>query len=174
MKPPNRTLAAALLLLAAACTRNAGPAFAPAAGWVAQPSGVTTSLRGVSAVSARVAWVSGARNTVLRTVDGGATWQARPVPGADSLDFRSVRAIDERVAYVASAGDAAAGQARIYKTADGGATWALVRADSAKGVFFDALGFWDADHGVVLSDPVGGRFLVLRTDDGGEAGGRRR
>jgi photosystem II stability/assembly factor-like uncharacterized protein len=121
----------------------------------------------VSAVSERVAWASGARNTVLRTTDGGATWERHPVPGADSLDFRSVRAVDARTAFVASAGDGAEGQARIYKTADGGATWALVLADTTKGAFFDALGFWDADHGVVLSDPVGGRFLVLATDDGG-------
>jgi photosystem II stability/assembly factor-like uncharacterized protein len=132
-----------------------------------QSSGVTASLRGVSAVSARVAWASGAHNSVLRTVDGGATWQRRPVAGADSLDFRSIRAIDARTAFVASAGDGATGQARTYRTTDGGATWTLVLADTTKGAFFDALAFWDAAHGLAVSDPVGGRFLVVATDDGG-------
>jgi photosystem II stability/assembly factor-like uncharacterized protein len=114
-----------------------------------------------------VAWASGARNTVLRTTDGGATWERRPVPGADSLDFRSVHAVDARTAFVASAGDGAAGQARIYKTTDGGATWALVLADTTKGAFFDALTFWDAPRGLAVSDPVGGRMHIVATDDGG-------
>jgi len=158
---------ASLAVAAAACARPSAPTFVPTAGWVEQTSGVTTSLRGVSAVSARVAWASGARNTVLRTSDGGVTWERHPVPGADSLDFRSVRGVDERTAFVASAGDGAAGQARIYRTTDGGATWTLVLADTTKGAFFDALAFWDASHGLAVSDPVGGRFLIIATDDGG-------
>ena len=146
---PNVPRPLAMLLLFATCARvHVG--FAPEAGWDVQPSGVTTSLRGVSAVSDRVAWASGARNTVLRTTDGGATWERRPPPvaGADSLDFRSIRATDDRTAFVASAGDGAAGQARIYRTTDGGTTWTLVLADTAKGAFFDALAFWDASHGL--------------------------
>jgi photosystem II stability/assembly factor-like uncharacterized protein len=34
--------------------------------------------------------------------------------------------------------------------------------------FLDALAFWDADHGLALGDPVGGRFVILTTDDGGK------
>jgi photosystem II stability/assembly factor-like uncharacterized protein len=169
-----RRLAApvAVAVAVAACARPSAPAFAPAAGWTPQPSGVTTSLRGVSAVSERVAWASGARNTVLRTVDGGATWEQHPVPGADSLDFRSVGALDARTAFVASAGDGASGQARIYRTTDGGATWTLALADTAKGAFFDALALWDtppgsAPRGLAVSDPVGGRMHIVATDDGG-------
>ena len=33
--------------------------------------------------------------------------------------------------------------------------------------FLDALAFWDADHGLALGDPVGGRYTVLTTADGG-------
>ena len=47
----------------------------PVPRWTMQTSGVTVRLRGVSAVSERVAWASGAGSTVLRTDDGGATWQ---------------------------------------------------------------------------------------------------
>ena len=42
--------------------------------WTMQTSGVTVRLRGVSAVSDRIAWASGADSAVLRTTDGGATW----------------------------------------------------------------------------------------------------
>ena len=73
--------------------------------WQAQASGVTGRLRGISAVSDRVAWASGQNGTVLRTVDGGRTWEARPVPDAAQLDFRDVDAISDRVAYVLSIGN---------------------------------------------------------------------
>src|SRR5260370_21734897 len=35
------------------------------------------------------------------------------------------------------------------------------------GIFFDAIAMWDRKHGIVLSDPVEGKFVVFRTDDGG-------
>ena len=40
--------------------------------WTLQTSGVNARLRGISAVSDRVAWASGSGSTVLRTSDGGA------------------------------------------------------------------------------------------------------
>ena len=39
-----------------------------------QESGVDVRLRGISAVSADVAWASGREGTVLRTIDGGKHW----------------------------------------------------------------------------------------------------
>src|SRR5207244_10052104 len=39
--------------------------------WESQSSGTTARLRGISAVSDRVAWASGANGTVLRTIDRG-------------------------------------------------------------------------------------------------------
>lgn len=145
----------------------------PAPFWASQsaPEARGASLRGVRAVSDQVAWASGSGGTVLRTTDGGATWTRRPVPGADSLDFRSVWAFDSLTAVVASAGDAAAGQARIYRTTDGGRRWTLARQDTVRGAFYDAVAFWDRQYGLVLSDPVGDgparRFYVLATRDGG-------
>src|SRR5882724_13140831 len=90
--------------------------------WTLQTSGVTARLRGVSAVSARVAWASGSGSTVLRTNDGGATWQKLTVT-TDQLDFRDIDAIDMRTAYVLSIGNGPA--SRIYKTTDAGTTWTL-------------------------------------------------
>ena len=71
-------------------------AQAAVAQWVPQPSGTTARLRGLSVVDERVAWASGAGGTVLRTVDGGATWRRRVVPDAERLDFRDIEAFDER------------------------------------------------------------------------------
>jgi photosystem II stability/assembly factor-like uncharacterized protein len=135
--------------------------------WVSQPSGTTSRLRGVSAVSERVAWASGTGGTVLLTVDGGKTWDRRIVPDASDLDFRDIEAFGEQTAYALSIGGGS--QSRIYKTENGGATWALQLTNPDPKGFLDALAFWDADHGLALGDPVGGRFVILSTDDGGKS-----
>jgi photosystem II stability/assembly factor-like uncharacterized protein len=139
--------------------------FVAGAQWQAQHSGTTASFRGVSVVSDRVAWASGARGTVVRTTDGGATWRVVSVPGVDSLDFRDIEAFDERRAYVLSIGNGTA--SRIYKTEDGGATWALQFTNADTAAFYDCLGFWNAERGLAMSDPVNGRFRIIGTSDGG-------
>lgn len=138
--------------------------------WTVQTSGTTARLRGVSAVSDSVAWASGANGTVLRTVDGGRTWQLRTIPGASALDFRDIDAIDDRVAYVLSIGTGDA--SRIYKTSDGGATWQLQFSNADPKAFFDAVAFWDADRGVAFSDSIDGQFVILTTRDGGRTWSR--
>jgi photosystem II stability/assembly factor-like uncharacterized protein len=150
----------------------AAASAAVAQNWVAQSTGTMASLRGVSAVSPAVVWASGAGGTYLRTLDGGATWQAALVPGAGDLDFRGVRALDSHTAWLMSSGPGA--KSRIYKTADGGAHWAPLYTNPDAGGFFDALAFWDARRGVVLGDPVDGQFVILTTDDGGQTWQRRK
>lgn len=133
--------------------------------WTLQTSGVTARLRGVSAVSDRVAWASGSGSTVLRTSDGGATWQELTVT-TDALDFRDVDAIDERTAYVLSIGNGAA--SRIYKTNDAGASWTLQFKNDDPKAFYDAMSFWDATHGIVIGDSIDGKFCILTTENGGK------
>ena len=135
--------------------------------WEGQRSGTSARLRGISAVSEKVAWASGARGTVLRTVDGGRVWQAVAVPGAEALDFRDVDAMSERVAYVLSIGDGPA--SRIYKTEDSGQTWALQFQNDNPKAFFDAMAFWDEQRGIAVSDSVDGQFVIIRTTDGGRS-----
>ncbi len=134
--------------------------------WVVQPGGTSASLRGVSAVGAKVVWGSGTNGTYLRTTDGGAHWQAAVVPGAEQLDFRGVHGVDEKTAYLLSSGPG--DKSRIFKTTDGGSHWTLQFTNPDPKGFFDAIAFWDLRRGIVLGDPVGGRFVILTTDDGGE------
>lgn len=132
--------------------------------WTMQTSGVTTRLRGVSAVSEKVAWASGAGSTVLRTSDGGKSWQKLNVT-TDALDFRDIDAIDEKIAYALSIGNGPA--SRIYHTTDAGKTWTMqFQVDDPK-AFLDAMSFWDVNHGIVFGDSVDGQHFILTTDDGG-------
>jgi photosystem II stability/assembly factor-like uncharacterized protein len=136
--------------------------------WIPQQSSTTASLRGLSVVSSRVAWASGSGGTVIVTADGGATWIEHTVPGARTQDLRSIAAFDANTAVVAAtAGD-------IWRTTNGGRSWSLVYKSADSAVFLDAIGFWDtprgsAPRGLVVGDPIGGRFFILSSDDGGRS-----
>jgi photosystem II stability/assembly factor-like uncharacterized protein len=82
------------------------------------------------------------------------------------LDFRDVHGVSSRVAYAMSAGPAEQGQARIYRTVDGGQNWTLQWSDTTKGIFLDGMAFWDASRGIAFSDPVNGKPVILRTQNG--------
>ena len=141
-----------------------GAAHVAGAQWIPQQSSVDVELRGLSVVSPSVVWASGQRGTVLRSVDGGEHWTSHTIPGADSLDLRAISATSATVAHALSIADSS----RIYRTTDGGQTWTRRWSATRKGTFLDALRFWDARHGIAMSDPVDGRFLVLTTSDGGD------
>lgn len=130
-----------------------------------QASGVDARLRGVSAVDANVAWASGSKGTVLRTTDGGAHWQRLTVPDAGTLDFRDVEGFDARNAAVMAAGPGA--QSRVFRTRDGGATWTQVLDTRDEKAFFDCMAF-DGARGWLLGDPIGDRYQLYTTADGGE------
>jgi len=130
---------------------------------------VTARLRGVSAVSERVAWASGSGSTVLRTNDGGTRWQKLTVTN-DNVDFRDIDAINAETAYALSVGNGPA--SRIYKTSDAGATWTLQFKNENPKAFLDAMSFWDADHGIVFGDSIDGQLDILITENGGNTWSR--
>lgn len=136
--------------------------------WEMQDSHTTSNLRGIHAVNASVAWASGADGTVLRTQDGGAHWQKCAIPpGGDKLDFRGIWAWDASTALVMSAGPGE--QSRIYRTTDGCAHWTEETRNHDQDGFWDALVFQSEDFGkhgdksvgVLVGDPVGGRFFTM-------------
>ena len=134
--------------------------------WAQAPQNSRTDvpLRGISAVSEKVAWASGARGTVLRTIDGGTTWETLVIAGADSLDFRDIQAFDQNTAFVLSIGSG--DQSRIYKTSDGGKIWQRQFTNSDPKAFYDCFAFWDSTHGIAVSDSVDGKFPLIATSDG--------
>ena len=55
-------------------------------------TGTTERFRGVSAPAETTVWASGTGGTVVRSLDGGTTWDVRTVAGAEQLDLRDVDA----------------------------------------------------------------------------------
>ena len=150
-----------LVALGLAACISSWPASAQAQ-WTPLVSPTTASLRGLSVIDGRTVWASGARGAVVHSNDGGNTLQLDSIPGAAAFDLRSIHARSATVAHVA----ATAG--RIWRTTDGGTTWSLRYQATDTTVFLDAIDFWDDRHGIALGDPIGGRFFVLLTDDGGD------
>ncbi len=124
-----------------------------------------SSLRGLSVVDDKVVWVSGSNGTVGRSVDGGTHWSWMTVPGYEKRDFRDIEAFDAKTAVVM----AIAEPADILKTTDGGKTWKLVYDNKTTGMFLDAMEFWDNTSGIVVGDPVDGRFFLAQSFDGGDS-----
>lgn len=130
-----------------------------------QNSGTTQLLISVSPVNSRIVWASGAGGTFVRTLDGGRHWTAGVVSGAETLEFRDVQGVSDKVAYLQSIGDNTT-DFRIYKTVDGGKTWTMQFQNQLDGAFYDCFAFWTPWRGISHSDSVNGVFPDIRTKDG--------
>ena len=126
-------------------------------------SGTRTSIRGLSVVNDNVVWASGSNGTIGKTTNGGKTWKWLTVKGFEKNDFRDIEAFDASTAVIMAVAD----PAYILKTTDGGDTWKVVYENKTKGMFLDAMEFWNEQAGIVIGDPIDGKFFVARTFDGG-------
>ena len=163
------SLGIGLLLIIAGCSTKQDnkkeiPQQKPVPYWQPQESGVKAGFRGLSAVSDEVVWASGSGGTVIRTTDGGTTWEDVSIPGTDTLQFRDIEGFDANTAIVLSAGLPAV----IYKTTDGGQNWEQKYFSLVEGTFYDAMDFWNDMEGIAFGDAMNGRLLILKTSDGGE------
>jgi len=127
-------------------------------------SGTKTSIRGLSVVNDQVIWVSGSNGTVGRSSNGGKDWKWLVVKGFDSVDFRDIEAFDAATAIIMGTGS----PAYILKTVNGGESWKVVYENKTRGMFLDAMEFWNDDAGIVVGDPIDGKFFIARTFDGGD------
>lgn len=128
--------------------------------------GTDTSIRGLSVVNDRTAWVSGSNGWVGRSIDRGQTWTWAQVPGYEEVDFRDIEAFSDHEAVLLSAGS----PLLILHTADGGQTWSLVHQDHRPEVFFDGMDFWsDGRRGIAFGDAIQGIMPLLITRDGGRS-----
>ena len=126
------------------------------------------NLRGISVAQTHdgdfVLWATGTKETIIRSLNHGASWEHETVDGGMNLDFRDVEAFGANTAFIMSSGDGAA--SRIFKTIDGGKSWSLQYSDKRPGFFLDSLACSSPTDCFALSDPVEGKFLVLATRDG--------
>lgn len=107
--------------------------------------------------------VADANGRLIRTSDGGSTWQWFDTPFTNSWFF----ALDFPTSEVGYAcGGTFFGEYKncLAKTMDGGVTWDTLTANEFPGYVFSDVEFIDADRGFVVGDGYCG---LLKTTDGG-------
>ncbi|KOY84938.1 hypothetical protein AD998_01135 [bacterium 336/3] len=133
---------------------------------VAQESPTDAHFRGLWVVNESIVWASGTKGNVVKTLDGGKTWQKIVVTGFEDKDFRDIVAFDDKKAFIINAGS----PAYILKTEDGGNSWTSVYQNDSPKAFLDDMGFWDEKTGFVFGDPDdSGKFVLLQTSDNGKS-----
>jgi photosystem II stability/assembly factor-like uncharacterized protein len=128
------------------------------AGWIVQNSGTTTDLAGMSFPADDVTGYIGCSGHLLRTTDGGTTWDSLAGPGMYTITALQFP-LSSATGYVVASGG------KVAKTTDGGTTW--VREST--GVTLDLRDVCfpvDAETGYVCGgDP--GEGVILKTTNGG-------
>lgn len=133
--------------------------------WVEQTSGVTVQLTSVSPITEMNIWVCGYSGTVLRTTNGGSNWlnvSGGGIPNTVSLV--SIWGIDASTAITAGY---VGSDTWIWRTSNAGANW--VQVLSQPGGFINGIVFKRNQplHGFAQGDPVGGRWSLFKTSNGG-------
>jgi len=131
--------------------------------WSEQTSGVTTVLYSVSAVDNNVVWVCGAGGKVLRTVNGGTTWNLTASPNS-ALNFVNIWSVDANTALVTGSGSTT----YVYKTTNGGVNWTQVFSQ-ANGYINAITGLTTVNNNTLFisGNPVGGRWSLWMSTNAG-------
>lgn len=121
------------------------------------------SIRGIWVLDSNCVWMSGSEGSIIRSLDGGDSWQLIPAPDHDSLDFRDIHAFSKESALVVSAGF----PARVYLTENSGISWQLVYENSDSAAFMNSVHFKDPLNGLIVGDVLDNYHFFLKTTNGG-------
>ena len=126
--------------------------------WTEQHSGTNQSLLCASAIDKAIVWTGGDK-ILLRTTNGGTSWEERPLPDSTAL-ISTIHFVDQDRGEIL-ASRLAGGITRILKTTDGGVTWSgreEILAGSMRSMFF---------LNVQVGWAVGNGNTILKSLDGG-------
>ena len=126
---------------------------------------VVSHFRGSSSPSEKVCWISGSNCTILKTTDGGNTWEKLVIPGHEKSDLRDIEAFDEDNAVAMGVGS----PAKIFRTEDGGKTWFLTYSNDHPDIFLDGIAFFNKNEGLAFGDAIDNKIIILKTYDAGKS-----
>jgi len=128
--------------------------------WEILNEGVKGNLNVMDFVNEKVGWVAGDAGALLKTEDGGQSWQKLPL--SENWNVYLLDFVNDSIGWTA-ASDWIANKNVIMKTTDGGQTWQILK----EAPYFRSLYAIDEDLVYVL---VCGDLYqaILKTSDGGE------
>lgn len=122
-----------------------------------------SSIRALEVLSDEVVWFAGSGGVYGYTEDGGANWVVDSLEAeGERPHFRAIAATNEAVFLLSISSPAL-----LFKTTNKGKDWHLVYRENHPDVFYDAMAFWDDQHGIAMGDPTDGCLSVILTSDGG-------
>ena len=125
----------------------------------------TSSIRALEVVDDHTIWWAGSKGKYGYSLDGGQNWTVDSLLW-DTLQphFRSLAVTREAVFLLSIASPAL-----LFRSTDRGQNWELVYQEEHPAAFYDAMAFWDDQHGIAMGDPTDGCLSVIRTMDGGQS-----
>lgn len=121
-----------------------------------------------SAIFKKSMWITGSKNSVFVSQDGGKTWQDKSLLNNEVVtEFRDIAVFDEKTAIIMGAGNGE--KSALFKTVNGGKSWQKILQNTDKKDFFNSIAFWNKQQGLLLGDPVDGYFVIKKTLDGGKS-----
>lgn len=123
-----------------------------------------TNSRAIYAIDSEKMYYAGAHGEVGFTENGGITWQKNNIYYQDSIapSFRSIASNGEAM-FVLSISN----PALLYKITK--STTTLVYTESHEKVFYDAMQFFDKQHGIAIGDQTTHCLSIITTSDGGNS-----
>ena len=143
--------------------------------WAPQKTALPESIQGIyafSAVDANTVWAIpfsyAGCNKLVKTTDGGNTWEVVTVTGAEGLAFAGIHALDQNNIWVALWPSGIMTDSAIFYSGDGGTTWVQQETAFCKTCgYISFVHFFNEKEGVAVGDPNGGQFEIYYTRDGG-------
>ncbi len=133
---------------------------------IPQEANTNSLIIGLHIMNESEVWASGTNSTVLRTLNGGDSWEVFEYPQADTLQFRDIYGFPPEEAIVLSIGEGEASQILKFRIPENWSTTYVM--DHPKG-FLDCIDFWDERRGLAYGDSFDETPFILRTNDGGES-----
>lgn len=131
--------------------------------WVELNSGVSVKLNSLSSIKELTTWACGNNGTVIKSSNMGDNWTNGNQSGITAnITLNHIYCINENI--VLTAGNEGS-VTYLYRTINGGASWDMVKQQT--GGKFNALHFIDNNTGILIGDPVGGRWSIWKTVNGG-------
>ncbi len=132
-------------------------------GWFWQyPKPQGNTLRDIFIFDQNIAIAVGDLGTVIKTTDGGESWDVQHHAGGTSNNLNGIHFIDEMTGW-ATGGIWYENKNVLLKTVNGGKTWTEVGTETD--LSLNAVCFVNADTGIV----VGEDGIIIRTTDGGSS-----
>jgi photosystem II stability/assembly factor-like uncharacterized protein len=135
--------------------------------WSEQNSGISFSIFSLSAVNDDIVWASTSFSNVLRTTNGGLSWENVGANVPEPNGFQPcIFGIDANTAIFSCYDGSPVLWAYVYKTTNAGANWTLVfsQGDDA---YISGIWIKPNNEGFMVGWPVGGRWSLWKTTNAG-------